>query len=85
MTGWGSLALSIDGPGSENTRLGLAIAYAAIGLISICAVVFSKRRWLAAIAFTGVFAILLGWWISLAPSNDRDWQQEVAVLPYATF
>jgi len=85
MTGWGSLALSIDGPGSESTRLGLAIAYAVIGLISVYAVVFSKRRWLAAIAFTGMFVILLGWWLSLAPSNDREWQPDVAVLPYATF
>ena len=60
MTGWGSLALFVDGPGSENTRLGFAIVYAAIGLTSIGAVVFSKRRWLAAITFTGVFVILLG-------------------------
>ena len=82
---WGSLALSIDGPGSENTRLGFAIVYAVIGLISVCAFAFSKRRWLAALAFTGLFVILLGWWVSLAPSNDRDWQPEVAVLPYATF
>lgn len=85
MTGWGSLALLIDGPGAENTRLGLAIAYAAIGLILICAFAFSKKRWFAAITCTGLFVILLGWWLSIAPSNDREWQPEVAVLPYATF
>jgi len=82
---WGSLALSIDGPGSANTRLGFTIVYAVIGLISVGAFTFSKRRWLAALPFTGLFVLVLGWWISLSPSNDRDWQPEVAVLPYATF
>ena len=85
MTGWGSLALFIDGSGSENTRMGFAIVYAVLGVISVLAFAFSKRRWLAAITLTGMFVILLGWWISLAPSNDRDWQPDVAVLPYATF
>ena len=28
--------------------------------------------------------LLLAWWISIAPSNERDWQTDVAVLPYAT-
>ena len=30
------------------------------------------------------FAILLAWWTSIEPSNQRDWRTEVAVLPYAT-
>ena len=82
---WGSLALFIDGPGSEDVRLSLAIAYAVIGLILVGAFAFSKRRWIAAFTFIGLFGILLGWWGSLSPSNDREWQPEVAVLPYATF
>jgi Domain of unknown function (DUF4105) len=28
--------------------------------------------------------LLLAWWQGVEPSNDRDWQTEVAVLPYAT-
>jgi hypothetical protein len=36
------------------------------------------------LGFGVVFAILLAWWISIAPSNRRDWQPEVAVLPWAT-
>ncbi len=85
MAGWGSLALYVDGPGSEDFRLGLAIAYAVIGVISISAFAFSQWRRSAALTLTGLFVILFGWWISLSPSNDRDWQPEVAVLPYATF
>lgn len=29
------------------------------------------------------FVVVLGWWLTLKPSNDRDWQPDVAVLPYA--
>jgi hypothetical protein len=28
---------------------------------------------------------VLAWWFSLRPSNDRDWQRDVAVLPWAEF
>lgn len=48
MAGWGSLAWYINGPGFEDFRLGLAIVYAVIGLISIGAFVGSPRRWLVA-------------------------------------
>jgi hypothetical protein len=36
------------------------------------------------LGFGVAFAILLAWWTSIAPSNQRDWQTEVALLPYAT-
>jgi hypothetical protein len=31
----------------------------------------------------GGFALGLLWWLSLQPSNERDWMPDVAVLPYA--
>jgi hypothetical protein len=31
----------------------------------------------------GGFLIILAWWLSLKPSNDRDWQPDLAVLSYA--
>ncbi|MFY9941047.1 MAG: DUF4105 domain-containing protein [Desulfobacterales bacterium] len=30
------------------------------------------------------FAVVLGWWLVLPPSNDREWQVDVARLPTAT-
>ena len=29
------------------------------------------------------FALVLAWWFTLQPSNDRDWQPDVALLSYA--
>ena len=34
----------------------------------------AKRRLIAA----GIFVIVLGWWFTLSPSNDRDWQTDVS-------
>ena len=42
-----------------------------------------KRRWLAAGLTAGGFALVLAWWFTLQPSNERDWQPDVAVLPSA--
>ncbi len=42
-----------------------------------------KRRLLASALILGCFAIVLGWWSLIPPSNARAWQPDVAVLPYA--
>ena len=33
---------------------------------------------------SSLFAVLLVWYFGIEPSNERDWQTDVAVLPYAT-
>ena len=35
-----------------------------------------------ALTVTG-FGLVLGWWLTLQPSNNREWQPDLAVLPYA--
>ena len=42
-----------------------------------------KRRRTRA-CFLALFAVVALWWSSIKPSNNRDWQTDVAVLPYAT-
>ena len=34
-------------------------------------------------AFSAIFGLLLVWWFALEPSNARDWQPDVAILPSA--
>ena len=46
---------------------------------------FVRPRRRAILGFFVVFAVLVAWWLAIPPSNDRDWQPDVAVLPYATF
>ncbi len=33
--------------------------------------------------FLAGFAVILGWWFLIPPSNHRDWQPDVAILPSA--
>ncbi len=80
--GWSALALYYaSGLTPEWARLALALGPPLVALIAAW-----RLRGLAALIVVGVmFAGVLGWWLSIAPSNDRDWQPEVAKLAYATF
>jgi hypothetical protein len=82
---WGTFALYIDGPGTETLRAVLASAYAVAGLATLGAYCTRRFRRIAAVSYTATFIVLFGWWSMIEPSNDRKWQPEVGVLPYATF
>jgi len=78
-TVWAAAALYFD------VRLPwLRLLLAAVYALAVLAVwILIKRRWLAAGLTAGGFALVLAWWVTLKPSNERDWQPDVAVLPYA--
>jgi len=79
-TAWGSAALWFDGPASRPLA-GLLAAAFPLAAVALLILLRPKRR--AYAAFLTMFAVLLGWWLSLSPSNDRDWQRDVAQLPTA--
>ena len=79
VTLWTVAALHYD-VGVPWLREPLAVIYA----LAVLAVwIFVKRRWLATVVTLGGFALVLGWWLTLQPSNNRDWQPGKAKLPYA--
>jgi len=59
----------------------LASVLFALGII----VLFVRVRpwWLAKLIFLGAVAVVIVWFLFTPPSNNRDWQPDVAVLPYA--
>ena len=78
---WATAALWIDGP---DSRL-LAGTLAGCLLLTVLLFAFWIRPfWRALGAVLVPFAVVLAWWLSLEPSNDRDWRPEVARLPTAT-
>ena len=81
---WGTLALLYSGPPSEAARAVLAATFGIVALVAAIALAVRRWRWRAAGAYWVAFFALLAWFFSLAPSNDRDWQADVATLPYAT-
>jgi hypothetical protein len=84
VTGWGVLAIYYSDLHSMLLRRALAALFGVLGLATVASLVqWRGRRW-ALTGFAVSFAALLAWWGSIAPSNDRNWKPEVAVLPYAT-
>lgn len=71
-TAWGALALELDGPGRPA-----AAAYLALTLVAALLGRRAKRARLAALV---PFALVLAWWWTLAPRNDRAWLPDVARL-----
>jgi hypothetical protein len=84
ITGWGALALALVGPGGDKGRLVLAAAYGAAGLAAVVALLFRRGMRFALPVFAVALVAIGLWWSSIKPSNDRDWQPEVAKLAYAT-
>jgi hypothetical protein len=78
---WAAGALWIDGP--ESWALSGALAGGLL-LIAVTAAALVRPWRRAAFAVFVAFAAVLAWWLMLAPSNDRDWQPDVARLPAAT-
>jgi hypothetical protein len=83
-TVWGALVLYYLGPGSAEVRTATAWSFAALGLAALSALFVRRARRFAGLGFVVAFAPVLAVWGSATPLNDRDWQPEVAVLPYAT-
>ena len=84
VTGWGALVLFYLAPGSESVRTAFAWGFAAMGLVTVVALAVRRLRRPAFVAFAVALVLVLATWNSATPRNDRDWQSEVAVLPYAT-
>jgi Domain of unknown function (DUF4105) len=82
--GWGVLALTYTGPHSDTLRYSLATAFAVASLAALIALALRRWRWRVFTAYLILFAALLTWFFAIEPSNERDWQTDVAVLPYAT-
>ncbi len=78
---WGCAVLWIDGPASRPVAGALSGGFVLAALV----VLIRFRPLRNGVAAYGVlFLVLLGWWLSIPPSNDRDWQRDVAELASAS-
>ena len=74
---WACAALWIDGPASGMLAVGFV---AAVGAVFIGV----RRPRIALGCFTGLFAVVVAWWLAIEPSNQRVWLADVERPPTAT-
>ena len=79
---WGCAALWFDGPTSRPAAGGLALGFSVLSLGLLLGL---RPLWRGFAGFGLLFLIVLAWWGSLEPSNDRDWAADVARPPTVSF
>ena len=71
---WGGAAILHRFP---DARAGVALVF--VALMALAMRLLWQRRLLAMLAvIVPVWAVLLGWWATILPSQTRDWQPDVA-------
>ena len=78
-TAWAIGALYFDLP-LAWLRVPLALIY---GMAMLAVLIFVKGRWRAMGVVAGGFAVVLAWWFTIEPSNEGNWQPDVAQLAWA--
>jgi hypothetical protein len=77
---WAAMAIHYSNLPSSLARTLLALAFAGF---AVWACWLSRQR-RSRLILAGLYLGVVVWWISIAPSHDRPWRPEVAVMPRAT-
>lgn len=76
---WGAIALFYQLPGPPVVRWGGAALWS-LAYLALLVLAFGWRQWWAAVGLIVALGLLMVWWISIRPSNDRIWSDDVARL-----
>jgi len=84
-TTWAVLAVNFGDSNSSTVQLTIALLVALIGLVATVTLLLSSalRKQLLMI-HTVIFFIVLVWWLTIQPANDRLWQADVRKLAHAS-
>jgi hypothetical protein len=81
LAAWAAAALYLGPPRATAG----AVAIGVVGALAAISAVLPRLRWWPVALFAVAFGAFLIRWHGVVPSNDRDWQPDVAVLPFASF
>jgi hypothetical protein len=79
LTIWAAAALFYDSP-FPALRMPAAIVYL---IVVLGALIFLRRSHVGLLVAFVAFAVVVVWWLSIKPSNNRDWQPDNAQTAYA--
>ena len=84
-TVWGVLAVYFGDSHTSIVQTGVSVIFGFCGLASLISLGFPHWRKRLLLGYSILFAAILTWWFLISPSNERQWQPDVAKLAYATF
>lgn len=76
---WGAIALSYQLPGPPAVRMAGAVAWSALYL-ALGVIAVGWRLWWAPVGMVLALVLLIGWWTTIRPRNDRVWADDTARL-----
>lgn len=76
---WGALALWYQLPGGGVVRALGATAWI-VAVLSLAAVALLRRTWWPLGGYALMYALLLAWWSTIAPTHQRAWADDVSRL-----
>ena len=83
---WAVLAVYFGDSHSSIVQTSVASAFGLFGLVTLVSLGFARWRKRLLVAYSILFVAILGWWLfAINPSNERQWQPDLAKLPFATF
>lgn len=82
---WGVCALYFGDSATGWPQRLLASLFGLLGLATLISLVFARWRKYGLIAYGTAFGLVLLYWLTIAPSNQRHWQTDAEKLAYATF
>ena len=84
-TVWAVLAVYLGDSHNSILQTSMASLFGLFGLVTLVSLGFASWRKRIIVIYTMLFVAILSWWlIAINPSNERQWQPDLAKLPYAT-
>lgn len=84
-TAWAVLAIYYGDSQTGFVQVCSAVIFGLVGLLTLLSLALPKWRKHLVGAYSILFVIVLSWWwLAITPSNQRQWQPDLALLPYAT-
>ncbi|NOT12550.1 MAG: DUF4105 domain-containing protein [Methylococcaceae bacterium] len=82
---WGALAVYFGNSHSGTIQMTVAAGFGFFGLATLICLGFPRWRERLLPACLILFTAILTWWCFISPSNERQWQPDVAKLASASF
>jgi Domain of unknown function (DUF4105) len=83
-TAWAGLAIYFGDSSSSIVQTSASVVFGLFGLMTLVSLGFVRWRKRLMVAYSIVFLmVVIWWWFAITPSNGRQWQPDLAKLPYA--